>query len=92
MNKTELVAEIAEKADISKEKAGEVLTAFTDEITAALAREDSVSLIGFGSFTRRQRSARKGKNPQTGAEIDIPASNSVGFKAGKALKDAVNNR
>ena len=90
MNKTELAAIVADKADISKEKANEVVTAITDEITAALAREDSVSLIGFGSFVRRSRAARKGKNPQTGEEIDIKASNSVGFKAGKALKDAVN--
>ncbi|MDG1937550.1 MAG: HU family DNA-binding protein, partial [Pseudomonadales bacterium] len=82
MNKTELAAIVADKADISKEKANEVVTAITDEITAALAREDSVSLIGFGSFVRRSRAARKGKNPQTGEEIDIKASNSVGFKAG----------
>jgi len=90
MNKTELAAIVADKADISKEKANEVVTAITDEITAALAREDSVSLIGFGSFVRRGRAARKGKNPQTGEEIDIKASNSVGFKAGKALKASVN--
>ena len=90
MNKTELAAIVADKADISKEKANEVVTAITDEITAALAREDSVSLIGFGSFVRRSRAARKGKNPQTGEEIDIKASNSVGFKAGKALKASVN--
>lgn len=91
MNKTELAAAVADKADISKEKANEVVTAITDEITAALAREDTVSLIGFGSFVRRSRAARKGKNPQTGEEIDIKASNSVGFKAGKALKESVNN-
>ena len=90
MNKTELAAIVADKADISKEKANEVVTAITDEITAALAREDNVSLIGFGSFVRRSRAARKGKNPQTGEEIDIKASNSVGFKAGKALKASVN--
>lgn len=90
MNKTELAAVVADKADISKEKANEVITAMTDEITAAMARDDTVSLIGFGSFNQRQRSARKGKNPQTGAVIDIPASKSVGFKAGKSLKDTVN--
>ena len=90
MNKTELAAIVADKADMSKEKANEVVTAITDEITAALAREDSFSLIGFGSFVRRSRAARKGKNPQTGEEIDIKASNSVGFKAGKALKASVN--
>jgi len=90
MNKTDLAAAVADKADLSKEKATEVVTAITDEITAALAREEDVSLIGFGSFVRRHRSARKGKNPQTGAVIDIAASNTVGFKAGKALKDTVN--
>ena len=90
MNKTELATIVADKADISKEKASEVVTAITDEITAALAREEPVSLIGFGSFVRRSRAARKGKNPQTGQEIDIAASNSVGFKAGKVLKDSVN--
>ena len=91
MNKTELAAVIADKADISKDKANEVLTAITDEITTALAKDETVSLIGFGSFSPRQRAARKGKNPQTGAIIDIPASKSVGFKAGKALKDLVNS-
>ncbi|MBR9805594.1 HU family DNA-binding protein [bacterium] len=90
MNKADLAAVIADKADISKEKASEVLNAITDEITAALAREDDVSLIGFGTFNRRHRSARKGKNPQTGEVIDIAASNTVGFKAGKALKDRLN--
>jgi DNA-binding protein HU-alpha len=90
MTKNELAAMVADKADISKEKANEVINAMTDEITAALARDEPVSLIGFGTFTQRQRSARKGKNPQTGAEIDIPASKSVGFKAGKAFKASVN--
>jgi DNA-binding protein HU-alpha len=90
MTKNELAAMVADKADISKEKANEVINAMTDEITAALALDEPVSLIGFGTFTQRQRSARKGKNPQTGAEIDIPASKSVGFKAGKALKASVN--
>jgi len=90
MTKNELAAIVADKADISKDKANEVITAMTDEITTALARDEAVSLIGFGTFTQRQRSARKGKNPQTGAEIDIPASKSVGFKAGKALKGSVN--
>lgn len=90
MTKNELAAIVADKADISKEKAGEVINSITDEITAALARDEAVSLIGFGTFTQRSRAARKGKNPQTGAVIDIPASKSVGFKAGKALKDSVN--
>lgn len=90
MTKNELAALVADKADISKEKANEVINSITDEITAAVAREETVSLIGFGSFSQRSRSARKGKNPQTGEEINIPASNTVGFKAGKALKDMVN--
>lgn len=90
MNKTDLAAAVADKADISKEKATEVITAITDEITTALARDESVSLIGFGSFNQRSRSERTGKNPQTGAAMTIPASKTVGFKAGKALKELVN--
>lgn len=90
VTKNELAALVADKADISRDKANEVITAMTDEITAALARDEPVSLIGFGTFSQRQRAARKGKNPQTGAEINIAASKSVGFKPGKALKDTVN--
>lgn len=90
ITKNELAALVADKADISKDKANEVITAMTDEITSALVRDENVSLIGFGTFSQRQRKARKGKNPQTGAEIDIPASSSVGFKPGKSLKDSVN--
>ena len=90
MKKPELAAAIAEKADLTKDKAGEVLNILTDEITNAMNRNDTVSLIGFGTFSVRERSARTGKNPQTGATIQIAASKSVGFKAGKSLKDAVN--
>lgn len=90
MRKPELAAAIAEKADITKEKANEVINAITDEITNALAKNDTVTLIGFGTFSQRTRNARTGKNPQTGAAIQIPASKSVGFKPGKSLKDAVN--
>lgn len=90
MHKAELVAMIAESAGITKAQAQDSLNAITDSITDALAKEDTVSLIGFGTFSLRERSERKGKNPQTGAEITIPASKSVGFKPGKALKDAVN--
>ncbi len=89
MRKPELAAAVAAKANLSKEKANEVITAITDEITKAMARKEEVSLIGFGTFSIRNRSARTGKNPQTGAVIQIPASQTVGFKAGKALKDAV---
>lgn len=89
MRKPELAAAVAAKANLSKERANEVITAITDEITKAMARKEEVSLIGFGTFSIRNRSARTGKNPQTGAVIQIPASQTVGFKAGKALKDAV---
>ncbi|AJQ92954.1 MULTISPECIES: HU family DNA-binding protein [Gynuella] len=90
MRKPELAAAIAEKADISKEKAADVLNVILDEITGAVGKGDSVTLIGFGTFEKRSRAARTGKNPQTGESIQIPASNTVAFKAGKALKDAVN--
>ncbi len=90
MKKPELAAAIAERAGLTKDKAGEVLNIITDEITNAVSQKDSVSLIGFGTFSPRERSARTGKNPQTGQTIQIPASRTVGFKPGKALKDAVN--
>jgi len=90
MKKPELAAAIAEKADVTKEKAGEILNVITDEITNAMCKNDPVTLIGFGTFSVRDRSARTGKNPQTGATIQIPASKNVGFKPGKSLKDSVN--
>ncbi|KZY61428.1 DNA-binding protein HU [Oleiphilus sp. HI0071] len=90
MKKPELIAAIAEETGLTKDKSGEVLNALLDEITNAMTRDDAVSLIGFGTFSQRTRSARTGKNPQTGKAIQIPASKSVGFKPGKALKDAVN--
>ncbi|MDV2078186.1 MULTISPECIES: HU family DNA-binding protein [Marinobacter] len=90
MRKPELAAAIAEQTGLSKEKASEVITAFTDQISAASARGDDVTLIGFGTFNVRSREARSGRNPQTGATIQIPASRTVGFKPGKALKDAIN--
>ena len=90
MRKPDLAAAIAEKADISKEKAGEVLNAILDTITDSAAKNESVTLIGFGTFERRSRAARTGKNPQTGEPLQIAASNTVAFKAGKALKDSVN--
>lgn len=91
MRKPELAAAIAEKAELSKDKANDVLNAVLDEITGAVAKGDSVSLIGFGTFSVRERSARMGKNPQTGEAMEIPASKTVGFKVGKKLKDAVDN-
>ncbi|MCH8498356.1 MAG: HU family DNA-binding protein [Marinobacter sp.] len=91
MRKPELVDAIAEQTGLSKEKAHEVITAFTDQVSAAASRGDAISLIGFGTFNIRTRQARTGRNPKTGAEITIPASRTVGFKAGKALKDAVSS-
>ncbi|MFV8569659.1 HU family DNA-binding protein [Marinobacter sp. SBS5] len=90
MRKPELSAAIADQAGLTREKASEVINAVTDQITAAAARGDDISLIGFGTFTVRKREARSGRNPQTGATIQIAASKTVGFKPGKALKDAVN--
>ncbi|MFE8070177.1 HU family DNA-binding protein [Marinobacteraceae bacterium S3BR75-40.1] len=90
MRKPELAADIAEQAGITKDQAQHVINAFTDQISAAMAKNQSVSLVGFGTFNVRERSARSGRNPQTGATIQIPASKTVGFKPGKQLKDAVN--
>jgi DNA-binding protein HU-alpha len=90
MRKPDLAAIIADKADISNDKASDVLNAILDEITNSLSKKESVSLIGFGTFENRHRNARAGKNPQTGETIQIAASNTVGFKPGKALKTALN--
>jgi len=90
VNKSELIDIIAESADISKAKAGAALDAFVDGGTDTLKKGDSVSLIGFGTFSVKERAARSGRNPQTGATIQIKASKVPGFKAGKALKDACN--
>lgn len=89
MNKTEFVTAIAEKTGLTKKDADKAVSAFIDSITDALKQGDKVSLIGFGTFEAKQRAARKGKNPQTGAEMDIPATTVPAFKAGKALKDAI---
>ena len=89
VNKSELIDAIAESADISKAAAGRALDAMTNSITGALKKGDQVTLIGFGTFSVKERAARTGRNPQTGASIEIPASKTVGFKAGKALKDAI---
>ena len=90
MNKSDLIDAIASQAEISKTDAGRVLNAFTGTITSALSDGDSVSLIGFGAFIVRERAARTGRNPQTGETIQIKASKTAAFKAGKSLKDAVN--
>ena len=90
MHKSDLIDAVADTADLTREKAGEVVSAIFDQITAALGNNDSVNLVGFGSFTQRHRSARTGRSPKTGESIQIAASTSVAFKPGKALKDAVN--
>ena len=89
MRKPELIAAIADKANISKEQAEHVLNAILQEVTTALSNNDTVTLVGFGSFVQRHRGARTGKNPQTGEMLTIKASNTVAFKPGKQLKDAV---
>ncbi len=90
MNKGELIEQVASIADLSRTDADAAITAVTDAITEALKAGDTVSLVGFGSFQVKQRAARTGRNPQTGAAIQIAACNVPGFKAGKALKEAVN--
>ena len=90
MNKTELVAAVAAKAEISKKDAEAAVTATFDAITSALAEGDKVALVGFGTFAVKERAARTGLNPQTKEKIEIAASKAPAFKAGKALKDAVN--
>jgi DNA-binding protein HU-beta len=89
MNKSEMIAAIAEKTGMSKKDAEKALVAFIGEITAALKAGDKVQLVGFGSFEVKERAARKGRNPQTKEEIEIPASKAPVFKAGKAFKDAI---
>lgn len=90
MNKTELVAAIAEKAELSKKDAEKALTAFTDVVAESLKNGDKIQLVGFGTFEVSERAERTGRNPQTGKNITIPASKAPKFKAGKALKDIVN--
>lgn len=90
MNKTELVAAIAENADISKKDAEKALKAFVDVVTEELKKGDKVQLVGFGTFEVSSRAAREGRNPQTGKTMKIAACKAPKFKAGKALKDAVN--
>lgn len=90
MNKSELIELIAEKADISKAKAQLALDAFVAGVTASLKNGEDVSVVGFGTFTTAQREARQGRNPATGETIQIAASIQPKFRAGKALKDALN--
>jgi DNA-binding protein HU-beta len=90
MNKSDLIDAIADSAGLSKADAGRALDATVDAITGALKKGQSVSLVGFGTFSVRDRAARTGRNPRTGETIKIKASKNPAFKAGKALKDAVN--
>lgn len=90
MNKNELVSAVAEKAELSKQQASQAVDALFDTIEAAMAKGDDIRLVGFGTFSVSHRAASKGRNPSTGAEVDIPARNVPKFAAGKGLKDAVN--
>lgn len=90
MNKAELVDAVAGAANLSKADAGRAVDAVVDAVTGALKQGQQVSIVGFGTFSVKHRAARSGRNPRTGETIQISASNVPGFKAGKALKDAVN--
>ncbi len=89
-NKNDLIGVVAEKAGLTKAQAGEAVDAVFDAITASLKSGDEVRLVGFGTFAVSKRKATVGRNPATGAEIKIPASNQAKFKPGKGLKDAIN--
>lgn len=91
MNKAELVAAIAEKSELSKKDSEKALKAFTDVVAEELKKGNKIQLVGFGTFEVASRAAREGRNPQTGATMKIAASKSPKFKAGKALKDEINN-
>ena len=90
MNKTDLINAVAEDTEMSKADAGRAVEAVLDSVTRALKRGDSVSLVGFGTFSVKHRAARTGRNPRTGGTLQIAATNVPGFKAGKGLKEAVN--
>jgi DNA-binding protein HU-beta len=90
VNKSELIDAVAAAADISKAKAAQAVDGMTGAVTDALSKGDQVTLVGFGTFSVRERAARTGRNPRTGEEISIAAAKIPAFKAGKALKDAVN--
>jgi DNA-binding protein HU-beta len=90
MNKADFIASVADNAELSKADAGRAVDAMVETVTKALKKGDSVTLVGFGTFSIRKRAARTGRNPRTGQTIKIKASKNPAFKAGKALKDAVN--
>ena len=92
MNKAELIAKIAEESKLTKKAAETALDAFVTSVEEALKKGEKVQLVGFGTFEVRERAARKGRNPQTKAEIKIPASKAPVFKPGKALKELVNKK
>lgn len=92
MNKSELIAEVAAKAEITKKDADAAVNAVINSITDALKSGEKVQIVGFGTFEVRERSARIGRDPRTNKELKIPASKAPAFKAGKALKDTVNDR
>ncbi len=92
MNKTELIAAVAAKAELSKKDAAAAVQAFTDVVADELKKGEKVQLVGFGTFEVSERAAREGRNPQTGKTMKIEASKAPKFKAGKALKDTVNNK
>ena len=92
MNKTELVAAMADQAGLSKKDAEKALKAFTDVVAEELKKGEKIQLVGFGTFEVSERAAREGRNPQTGETMKIEASKSPKFKAGKALKDMVNGK
>lgn len=90
MNKTELIAAVAEKAELSKKEAEKAVKAFTDVVSEELVNGGKIQLVGFGTFEVSERAAREGRNPKSGEVMNIPASKTPKFKAGKALKDMVN--
>ena len=90
MNRVELIAAVAERADLSKKDAERALKAFTEVVTEELQKGEKIQLVGFGTFEVSERSAREGRNPKTGETMTIEACKAPKFKAGKALKDAVN--
>ena len=90
MNKAELISVMAEKSGLTKKDSEKALNSFIEAVEEALVKGDKVQLVGFGTFEVRERSARKGRNPQTAEEIDIPAASVPAFKAGKALRDSIN--
>ncbi|BED93059.1 MAG: HU family DNA-binding protein [Candidatus Paraimprobicoccus trichonymphae] len=90
MNKADLVSKIAEKSGLTKKDSESALTSFVEAISEALAQDDKVQIIGFGTFERRKREKRTGRDPRSGEPIEIPASNIPAFRAGKTFKDAVN--